>query len=75
MNSRLPSRSHVIIQGIFAPHLGKVAPLKGGQRYSTGILRNDLADFYSKVKLYCIFIDVSDKDNRISYQFFVFSKV
>jgi hypothetical protein len=71
MNFRLP----VIIQGIFAPHLGKVAPLKDRQRYSTGILRTDLDDFYSKVKLYCIFIDVSAEDNRISYHFFAFSKV
>jgi hypothetical protein len=54
----------VIIQGIFAPHLGKVAPLKDGQRFSTGILRNDLDDFYSKVKLYCVFIDVSAKDKQ-----------
>jgi len=44
---RLPSRGHVIIQGIFAPHLGNVAPLKHGQRYSTGIWMA-----YSKV-LYC----------------------
>jgi hypothetical protein len=47
MNFRLPSRGHVLIQGIFAPHLGKVAPLKDGQRYFTRILRTDLDYFYS----------------------------
>jgi hypothetical protein len=47
MNFRLPSRGHVTIQGIFAPHLRNVAPLKDGQRYSMGILRTDLDDFYS----------------------------
>jgi len=75
MNFRLPSRGRMIIQDIFALHLGKVGPLKDGQRYSTGILRTDLDYFYSKVILYCIFIEVSAKDNRISYHFFVFSKV
>jgi len=70
MNFRLANRGHVIIQGIFAPHLGKVVPLKHGQRYSTGIGMT-----YSKVKLYCIFIDVSAKDTRISYHFFLLSTV
>jgi hypothetical protein len=53
-NFRKPGHSHVISRGIFAPHLGTVAPLKDGYRCPTDILTR-LVDLCSYIKSYTAF--------------------